>query len=153
MKGDDLILNILVVKLFNCFLKNGPFPASFSIIFVVSNKHYNFNNKKCEKISIQYTVLGIEPMTFGTWVSTITTRPGLPLTPNFFNSSLNNNCCFSFQHQKQFLLVFHLKQVLKVKLFCTTTAAAAAPKQTQYAKYHRRLQLTKSTVNLHTLSE
>ena len=27
------------------YLKNGPTPASFSFIFVLSNTHYNFNNK------------------------------------------------------------------------------------------------------------
>ena len=31
-------------KLF-CFLKNGPTPASFSFIFVFSNKNYNSYNK------------------------------------------------------------------------------------------------------------
>ena len=43
-------------------------PASLSFIFVFSNKHhYNFNNKYiCEKMSIQYTVVGFEPVTFGT---------------------------------------------------------------------------------------
>ena len=30
------------------FLKNGPFPASFSFIFVFSTKHYNCYSK-CEK--------------------------------------------------------------------------------------------------------
>ena len=36
-----------------------------------SNKHhYNFNNKYMWKMmSIQYTVPGFEPTTFGTWVS------------------------------------------------------------------------------------
>ena len=45
--------------------KNGPSPA----IFVFSNKHYNLCNKFMLKMSIQYTVLGIEPTTFRTWVS------------------------------------------------------------------------------------
>ena len=44
------------------FIKNGPFPASFSFIFVFSNKHHKFYNKnKCEKLSIRYTVLGFKP--------------------------------------------------------------------------------------------
>ena len=28
-----------------CVWKNGPIPASFSFIFVFSNKHFNFYNK------------------------------------------------------------------------------------------------------------
>ena len=35
------------------FLKNGPSSDSFPFIFVFSNKLYNFNNNKCEKMSIQ----------------------------------------------------------------------------------------------------
>ena len=42
--------------------------ASFSFIFVFSNKHYILKTNKWE-ISIQYTVLGFKPTTFGTWVS------------------------------------------------------------------------------------
>ena len=50
---------------------NGPSPASFSFI---SNKHqYKLTKNLCEKMSIQYTVLGFEPTTFRT-----TTRPRLP---------------------------------------------------------------------------
>ena len=45
--------------------KNGPTPASFLFIFVFSNKHYKFHNKyECEKMSIQYPVLGFELTTF-----------------------------------------------------------------------------------------
>ena len=45
------------------FLKNGPIPTSFSFIF----KHITiFTTNKCEKISIQYMVLGFELTTFGT---------------------------------------------------------------------------------------
>ena len=40
-------------------------PASFSFIFVFSNKHNNLYNKYMLKKSIQYTVLGIKPTTFG----------------------------------------------------------------------------------------
>ena len=43
---------------------NGPTPASFSFIFVFSNKYYNFTTNICEKISIQYTVPGFKPTTF-----------------------------------------------------------------------------------------
>ena len=50
------------------FYKNGPSQASFSFIFVFSNKH-NFTTIKWEKMSIQYKVLGFEPTTFGTWLS------------------------------------------------------------------------------------
>ena len=32
-------------KYYECFCKNGPIQASFSFIFVFSNKHYNFYNK------------------------------------------------------------------------------------------------------------
>ena len=51
------------------FAKNRPSPATFSFIFVFSNKHYNFYNKYVWKMSIQYTVLGFEHMTFKKWVS------------------------------------------------------------------------------------
>ena len=40
-----------------------------SITFVFSNKNTIFTANKCEKMSIQYTMLGFEPTTFGTWVS------------------------------------------------------------------------------------
>ena len=52
------------------FFLNGPSSATFSFIFVFQVKHYNFYNKyMCEKMSIQYKVLGFEPTTFRTWVS------------------------------------------------------------------------------------
>ena len=41
----------------------------FFIIFVFSNKHYNFLQQRNVKKSIQYTVLGIEPTIFVKWVS------------------------------------------------------------------------------------
>ena len=50
-------------------VKNGPALASFSFIFVFSNKHYSSYNKKCEKMTIQYTVLGLELITLGIQVS------------------------------------------------------------------------------------
>ena len=53
------------------FLKNRPSPASFSFIFVRSNKHYNSYNKYMWKnqMSIYSMALGFEPTTFGTHVS------------------------------------------------------------------------------------
>ena len=42
------------------FLKNGPTPASF---FQTQDKFYN--KYICEKMSLQYTVPGFEPTTFG----------------------------------------------------------------------------------------
>ena len=42
-------------------------------------KHFNFTTNKCAKMSIQYTVLGFEPTTFGHESSPITTRSGLLL--------------------------------------------------------------------------
>ena len=48
------------------FFKNGPTPASFSFFSVFSSKHqYNFYNKYMWKMSIQFTVPGFEPTTFG----------------------------------------------------------------------------------------
>ena len=49
---------------------NGPSSVSFSFIFVLSNKHYNFYNK-FEKMSIQYLVLWFEHTTFRLWVSSL----------------------------------------------------------------------------------
>ena len=41
----------------------------FRLFLVFPNKHhYNFYNKYVWKMSIQYTVPGFEPMTFGKWV-------------------------------------------------------------------------------------
>ena len=55
------------------FLKNGPTPGSFRLFSVFPNKQYNSHNKFLQQInaknlqmSIQYTALGFEPMTFGT---------------------------------------------------------------------------------------
>ena len=49
-----------------CFLK-GPTPASFSFIFGLFKQTLQiFTTNICEKMSIQYTVLGFEPTTFGT---------------------------------------------------------------------------------------
>ena len=56
----DCIANIVV--------KNGPSQASFSFIFVLPNKHNNFNNQYMWRMSIQYMVLGFEPMPLRTWV-------------------------------------------------------------------------------------
>ena len=49
------------------FFKVGPpWSLGISFIFVFSNNIKNFTTNKCEKMSIQYTVLGFEPTTFGT---------------------------------------------------------------------------------------
>ena len=45
-----------------------PWPL-FRLFSVFSNKQYNFYNNNLWKMSIQYMVLGFEPTTFGTWVS------------------------------------------------------------------------------------
>ena len=39
----------LIISGESFFIKNGPSPASFSFIFVFSNKHYNFTANKWEK--------------------------------------------------------------------------------------------------------
>ena len=68
-----LCLPVLAMHLFLPFLflkKNRPTPASFSFIFGLFKQTLQiFNTNICEKMSIQYTVLGFEPTTFGTWVS------------------------------------------------------------------------------------
>ena len=56
------------LRRYHCFFKKWAFPASFSFIFVFSNKHNNFYNK-CGKMYIQYTVPGFELTTFWIWVS------------------------------------------------------------------------------------
>ena len=45
----------------------------FFVNFVFSNKHYNSYNKYMRKnvMTIQYTVPGFKPMTFGTRVSSL----------------------------------------------------------------------------------
>ena len=50
------------------FLKNGPTPASFIIYFwsFQTTIITIFTGNKFEKMSIQYTVLGVEPTTFRT---------------------------------------------------------------------------------------
>ena len=55
-------------------------PASFSFIFGLFKQTIQFfKTNQCENVmSIQYMAPGFEPMTFITWVSSITTRPGLP---------------------------------------------------------------------------
>ena len=49
------------------FLKKWAISGPFLFIFIFSNKI--FCNKYVWKIAIQYTVLGFEPTTFRTWVS------------------------------------------------------------------------------------
>ena len=55
------------------FLKNGPTPASFSFIFgLFKQTSLQFLQQiYLEKISIQYTVPGFEPTTFGMCVSSL----------------------------------------------------------------------------------
>ena len=57
-------------QLLQSFL-NGPTPASFIVYFwsFQTNIITIFTTIICEQMSIQYTVLGFEHMTFGTWVS------------------------------------------------------------------------------------
>ena len=52
------------IVIYQSVVKIGPFQASFSFIFVFSNKHYIFT---C--LSSRYTVLGFEQQTFRTRVS------------------------------------------------------------------------------------
>ena len=49
-------------------IKNWPIPASFSFIFGLfqTNIITIFTTNICGKMSIQYTVPGFEPTTFGT---------------------------------------------------------------------------------------
>ena len=57
-----------LTRLKNIFL-NWPSLASFSFIFIFSNKLHNFYTKQMWKMSIQYMVLGFETTTFETWFS------------------------------------------------------------------------------------
>ena len=65
------------------FLKNGPTPASFSVIFVFSNTHHNFITNKCEKgpSSIWCQDSNSQPLEYES--HPITTRPGLLPNPLF----------------------------------------------------------------------
>ena len=51
---------------FSIFFKNGPPSASFSSF---QTNITIFTTNKCEKMSIQYTVLGFKPTNFEKWVS------------------------------------------------------------------------------------
>ena len=64
------------------FLKNGPSPASFSFIFVSSNKHYNFYHKNMRKILCPSSKWrrDLNPWPSEQESPPITTRPGLPPT-------------------------------------------------------------------------
>ena len=62
------------------FFKNGPTSASFRL-FRIFKQTYNFPTNICEKMFIQYTAPGLEPMTFEHESCPITARPGLPLVP------------------------------------------------------------------------
>ena len=59
-----------LVLFFSIFL-NGPTRPLFNWFSVFSNKQYNFYNKSNWKnfMPIQYMAQGLEPMPFGTWVS------------------------------------------------------------------------------------
>ena len=74
------------------FKKNGPTPASFSFIFVLSNKHYKFYNKHvCEKCpsSIQCQDSNSQPLEHEP--PPITTRPGLPAQNVFIYKDYRGN--------------------------------------------------------------
>ena len=73
-----------------------PISSLFFIVLYFQTHSGCFFNKFMWKMSIQYTMLGFEPITFGTWVSPITTRPGLPPDKNYFL----NKKMFSFFHQQ-----------------------------------------------------
>ena len=60
------------------FLKNGPTRPLFHLFLSFQTQIIIFTTNKCEKMSIQYTVLGFKLTTFGTWSPPTTTRPGLP---------------------------------------------------------------------------
>ena len=57
--------------IFSVCFKNWAIPGLFFIYFRLFKKYYNSYNKyMCKNvITIQYTLPGFEPMTFGTWVS------------------------------------------------------------------------------------
>ena len=59
------------------FYKNGPFPASFSLIFVFSNKHYNSHNKYMWKMLSPSSIQSLNPWPLEYESPPITTRPGL----------------------------------------------------------------------------
>ena len=59
---------LIYQKILLLFLKIGPTPASFSFIFGLFKQTLQFYNNNMWKMSIQYTVPGFEPTTFGTWV-------------------------------------------------------------------------------------
>ena len=66
--GQPSFLQVNVVYI--GFLKKWANPGLFSGIFGLFKQTLQiFTTNRCEKMSIQYTVLGFEPMTFGTWIS------------------------------------------------------------------------------------
>ena len=66
----------IILKQFD-FL-NGPSPASFSFIFVFSNKHYNLLQQICEKFPYSIWCWDSNPQPSGHKFPPMTTRPGLP---------------------------------------------------------------------------
>ena len=90
IKWTERPINVLSITLIMLCLSFLPFVyialiffkqmglASFSFILNFSHKHYNFYNKYTWKMFIQYTVLGLEPITFRPESLPIATRPWLP---------------------------------------------------------------------------
>ena len=63
-----------------CIFLKGSVPQPrplFHLFLVFPNKQYNFTTNQCDKMSFQYAAPGFELTTSETWVSPITTRPGL----------------------------------------------------------------------------
>ena len=91
------------------FLKNGPTPASFSLIFGLFKQTIQFfATNQCEKCPNIHPVYcsGIDPLTFWTESSLLTTRPGLPplniyLAINCFQES---GWRWDFWHSRRWLL-------------------------------------------------
>ena len=51
------------------FFKNGTSPVSFRLFMSFQTNITIFTTNICEKVPIHYMVLGFEPVTFTTWVS------------------------------------------------------------------------------------
>ena len=57
--------------------KNGPFSAFFCFFMVFSKNNENLITNQCEKMSIQYLVVGFEPLPLVHESSPITTKLGM----------------------------------------------------------------------------
>ena len=67
MQQNGWEFNKTIAFLKTFFLNVGqPRPLLWFIFGLFKQTHYNFTTNICEKMSIQYTVLGFEPTTFGT---------------------------------------------------------------------------------------